>query len=436
MSDPRPGPGMLRHAKAAARRPVALAGKVVASVVGVALVSSLGIAAIAVADVNQNIQSKPVVHLVEQAGSSNAPQVKKSVSGTALQGEINMLLVGTDTREDQGGQFDNKADQQASSGAGNNDVTMLLHINAAHTAATVVSFPRDLLIPIPSCPDPDGGWYSAMSSQMLNTSLTYGGLACPVLTVEQLLGINDIDYAAEISFDGVAAMSDAVGGVPVCVASRIYDPYTNPALDLEPGTHNVKGWEALSFLRSRHGVDDGSDLARISNQQNFLSSLLRTITSAGTLSNPVKLYELAQAATKNMVLSDTLREPQTMVGMALALKDIPLSQITFVQYPVFTAPQDANRLIPDSRNAELLAEAIQTDQPVTLSGSTGRGTVAAPCSTSSPTPTDTATTPPMSTAPADGSTPTPTSTDVTLGSNAPGQTAAEQTCTKGVNGNY
>lgn len=421
----------LRHARAVARHPLVFAAKLVASVVSVAVVSSLGIAAIAIADVNHNIQSNSGVHLVQQASAGQKAPVTKAPDASALEGEFNVLLVGTDTRTGQGAQFSDRADQKASSGIGNNDVTMLLHVNASHTAATVVSFPRDLVIPIPSCPNSKGGWYSGMSAQMLNTALTYGGLPCPVLTIEKLLGIDDIDYAAEITFAGVAAMSDAVGGVPVCLATPLNDPYVG--LKLPAGIRTIKGADALAFLRSRHGVDDGSDLARISNQQNFLSSLLRTITSAGTLGNPIKLYQLAEAATQNMTLSDTMGDPSTMVGMALALKSIPLSQITFVQYPVVDDPSDAARVIPDSYGASLLAKAIQNDQPVTLTASTGRGTELAPGSTpatsapAAPSPSAQPTTPAAgatdSSTPADG--------DVTLPQNATGQTAAQQTCTKG-----
>ncbi|GAA4163277.1 hypothetical protein GCM10022286_23510 [Gryllotalpicola daejeonensis] len=424
----------MRHARGLAKHPLVFASKLVASVVSVAVVSSLSIAAIALADVNRNVQQNSQVHLVQQKTGTAAP-VTKAVEpqATALAGEFNVLLVGTDTRTGQGAKFQNRADLKASSGAGNNDVTMLLHVNAAHTAATVVSFPRDLVIPIPSCPSPNGGWYSAMSAQMLNTSLTYGGLTCPVLTIEKLLDIDDINYAAEISFDGVAAMSDAVGGVPVCLATPINDPYVG--LKLPAGTSTIKGQDALAFLRSRHGVDDGSDLARISNQQNFLSSLLRTVTSAGTLSNPIKLYQLAEAATQNMTLSDTLGNTQTMVGMAVALKSIPLSQITFVQYPVVSDPSNANRVVPDSYGASVLADAIQKDQPVVLSASTGRGTVLAGGSggtgggTGSTAPTTPATSP---TTPETTATTPPGEVQLTRG--ATGQTADQQTCTKGVTG--
>jgi LCP family protein required for cell wall assembly len=427
---------VLRHARAVSRHPLAFAAKIAASVVSVAVVSTLGIAGLAFADIAHNVQSNPGVHLVQQAtAGQTAPPVTKSAEpeAVALEGEFNVLLVGTDTRTGQGAQFSDKADLKASSGAGNNDVTMLLHVNAAHTAATVISFPRDLVIPIPSCPSATGGWYSAMSAQMLNTSLTYGGLPCPVLTIEKLIGIDDINYAAEISFDGVAAMSNAVGGVPVCLATPIKDPYVG--LNLPAGTTTIQGADALAFLRSRHGVDDGSDLARISNQQNFLSSLLRTITSAGTLSNPIKLYSLASAAAQNMTLSDTMLDPKTMVGMAVALKDIPLSQITFVQYPVLSDPTNANRVVQDSYGDSILAKAIQNDQPVALTASTGRGTELAPGSTpttgttTAPSTAATAPASPSSAAPSAGA--TNAAGGVNLSRNTTGQTANQQTCTKG-----
>src|SRR6185437_10643347 len=136
-----------------------------------------------------------------------------------------------------------------------------------------------------------------------NTTLSTGGLSCVVLTAEALTGLT-IPYAAEISFDGVSAMSDAVGGVTVCLATPLTDPYVG--LNLPAGQQTLVGAQALAFVRSRHGVGDGSDLGRISNQQLFLSALLRTVTSAGVLTNPLTLYTLAKAATSNATLSDTL----------------------------------------------------------------------------------------------------------------------------------
>jgi LCP family protein required for cell wall assembly len=264
---------------------------------------------------------------------------------------------------------------------------------------------------------------------MLNMALYRGGLSCAVSTIESLTGLT-IPFAAGISFDGVTAMSDAIGGVTVCIASPVNDPYTTPALHLAAGEQTLVGPMALSFLRSRHGVGDGSDLGRISNQQVFMSALMRKIVSGGVLANPFQLYPLAKAATSSMVLSDTLTSPTTLVQIALALKDTGLSNMVFLQYPTVTDPSNANRVIPQTSAASVLNAALVADQPVQLSGAPGRAAVIAPTTPAAPAPT---------TAPGATSTPVPSpvpttaapSNAVVLPQSVTGQTAAQQTCTKG-----
>ena len=135
--------------------------------------------------------------------------------------------------------------------------------------------------------------HPAVGQARFNTALSRGGLDCVVASASALTGL-PIQYAAQVEFDGVVAMSDAVGGVPVCLVTAIDDPYSG--LSLSAGEHTLQGGQALAFLRTRHGLSTGSDLQRISNQQIFLSSLMRTIKSSQTLDNPLKLIALAQAA--------------------------------------------------------------------------------------------------------------------------------------------
>jgi LCP family protein required for cell wall assembly len=419
----RPRPRTIaRHGRQ--RRPSAARAVVglVAAALAVVLVSGASVAAIAVGQLAGDVQGG-TVELTHLNGATAPPSID------AIKGGVNLLLVGTDTRTGQASQFQNRADLAGSSGAGNNDVTILVHIAEDHRSAMVVSFPRDLVLPIPACTNPKtGGKYGAHTG-MLNTTLSQGGLACPVLTIEKLTGIT-IPYAASISFDGVAAMSDAVGGVTVCVASPIRDPFTG--LDLPAGANTIQGWQALAFLRTRHGVGDGSDLGRISNQQVFLSALARTAKSDGVLTNPLKLYALAHAAATNMQLSAELSHVDTMVAIALALKSIPLSSIVMIQYPVATNPADVNRVIPSTYADKAVNTALQQDQQVVLTGQTGRGAVLDPSAT--PAPTTPATPAPGATA---GATPAPTGTaaaPVELPSTIVGQSADQQTCSKGVVG--
>ena len=427
------GSPSVRHGRLRKRRPFATITKVLAATLGVILVSGGSIAAIATWDVARSI--KPGVHLALPPGKTAVP----IPSIAAIDGGVNLLLTGTDTRTGQGGAFNSADELSGSSGVGNNDVTMLLHIAQNHQSVTVVSFPRDLMIPIPRCPSPKGGSYGSVDKAMLNSTLSRGGLSCVVLTIEKLTGVT-IPFAAEISFDGVSAMSNAVGGVTVCLASPVVDKYTNPALDLPAGEQTIVGAEALSFLRSRHGVGDGSDLGRISTQQVFLSALARKIVTGGVLANPFQLYPLAKAAATNMTLSDTLTNPTTMVQIALAIKDTGLDRMTFIQYPVITDPDNVNRVIPQSYAARILDDALVNDQAVQLTGIPGRAAELNPNTTTAPpapaqtigaptaTPGATATPPPTATPAPSGQAP------VALPSSITGQTAAQQTCTKG-NGN-
>jgi LytR_cpsA_psr family len=224
-------------------------------------------------------------------------------------------------------------------------------------------------------------------------------------------------------------MSNAVGGVPVCVAEDIEDLYTRTRL--AAGEHLLSGVGALQFLRTRHGLQNGSDLARISNQQVFLSSLVRTIKSDGTLGNPLKLYSLAKAAADNMILSDQLQSPDTMVSIALALKDIDLENVAFVQYPIVWVDGGIEPLEAD---AAVLVDALARDVPVALSGQPGESSAAipnpAPSASPTPTPTDSPSAP---AAPPDSPTPAPTpgTPAVALPPSVTGQTAAQQTCSVG-----
>ncbi len=406
------GHAPMRHGQLRASHPFATIAKVLATALVVVAVSGASVGAFAVYGTLSNI--KAGIHLQHLPGAKQPPVP----SVGAMDGEVNILLAGTDTRTGQVG-YQTKAQLAGSSGIGNNDVTMLLHVSADHTSATVVSFPRDL-VEIPLCG-------RSISTSMFNTTLSHG-LSCTVQTVEKMTGLT-IPYAAVITFDGVIGMSTAIGGVTVCLATPVTDRYTDPPLNLAAGQQTLVGPMALSFLRSRHGVGDGSDLGRISNQQVFLSAMTRKITSAGVLKNPITLYKLANATLSNLQLSDTLTNPTTLVSMALTLKGINLSNIVFVQYPVMGDPANPNRVVPQTSAGAALAKALQSDLPLTLTGKLGRAAVADPTATATPT---AAATP---TPGASGSAaPTPAATTppaIALPSSISGQSAAENTCTTG-----
>ncbi|MGO3884853.1 MAG: LCP family protein, partial [Mycetocola sp.] len=226
-----------RHARLRRATTLGVITRFVAGTLAVVLVSGAAVAGFAVWDVQNSL--KPAVRLANDS-ASQAPGI------SAIEGGVNLLIVGSDTRDGQDEEFGSAEVD----GGVLNDVTMLVHIADDHRSMSVVSFPRDMFVPIPSCPRSDGsGSFSAVSSQKINTTLSRGGLPCTVLTVEQLTGLT-IPYAALIDFNGVVELSNAVGGVEVCVATPINDPLTN--LTLEAGLQTLTGTEVTQFLRTRH----------------------------------------------------------------------------------------------------------------------------------------------------------------------------------------
>jgi len=375
---------------------------VVGSSLAVILVAGSSVAAIAAWQLNNQIQENTVTI---GADAEPPPNI------AAFEGGFNILLVGSDTREGQQGIGGNESSVL-------NDVTMLMHVAEDKQSATVVSFPRDLVVPLPACEN--GG---PASGQPINVTLFYGGLACTVATVENLTGLK-IQFAGLITFTGVIAMSDAVGGVPVCITEPMNDPYTGLSIT-SAGTHTLSGRNALAFLRSRHGVGDGSDLGRIGSQQVFLSSLVRKIKSDDTLTDFTKLYGIAQAASKNIQLSSNFANLDTLVSVALVLKDIPLEHVVFVQYPSRTGGVGiyAGKVQPITEVANALFAVIKDDKPLgldesSLEGAHGGSTEDPNAPTPSTAPTPTATADPDA---------TPAVKPVVV-PGVKGQTAAQYTC--------
>ena len=391
------------------------AAKVLLTAVIVVALSGISVAAYAVWGLVQDVQTVDLV----------APPADPEAVGAgvqSLEGALTVLLVGSDSREGQS--LDDGEEGEL------NDVNLLLHVSADHQNATVVSFPRDLMVPIPSCPGPNGepDYYSAMSEQQLNSALSYGGLPCVALTIEKLTGM-PVPYAGLVTFDGVIAVSNAIGGVDVCLLEPIDDDYIG--LHLPAGDVTLQGYDALAYLRTRHGVGNGSDVSRISNQQIFMSSLVRQLRSADTLTNPVKVYGLAKAGVENMTLSSNMATVQFMQALAGTVADIDLERINFVQYPSFSHPYQAGRLTPDYTSGDALMQILLAGQPFEVVG-TGEGV-----SSASPAAEDPAGVPAETSDPAaDGA---PVATDgtavdpgpVELPDNITGLSAASQACSQG-----
>ena len=356
----------------------------------------------------------------------DAPSQGPSLS--AYDEPFTVLVTGTDECDDQVREaFGGRCSGPDAEGE-LNDVNLLVHVTTNPRRVTVVSFPRDLQLGIPECTGDDGVVTPAVDKASLNTAWSKGGLPCVAETISELSGMS-VPFAAKVTFGNVVNITDAVGGVEVCIGGDgIDDP--DAGIDWPPGPRVVQGYDALAFLRTRKGIQGGSDLARIGNQQQYLSRLLNKLRSDDVLSNPATLISLANTAVNNIVPSESLADPLRIAQLAYTIKDVPLGEIAFVQFPVFDDPANQNHVIPDEEGAAILWDALSRNAPIALTGEVGTsGGVELDPNAPTPEASTPQTAAPEAT-PAPGETAAPEV--VELPSNITGSTADQATCSVGV----
>ncbi|MET7640949.1 LCP family protein [Streptomyces sp. NPDC005438] len=280
-------------------------------------------------------------------------------------GGQNVLVIGSDART--GG--NDKLGGGAKDDIGRSDTALLLHVYQDSRHAAAVSFPRDTLVDIPPCKLPKGGWTRTQRQTMFNEAFSVGqsrkgNPACTQNTVEKLTGLR-VDHTVVVDFKGFATMTEAVGGVPVCVPKDLYQGDLNPNRGsrgkrvFRRGEQTVAGQRALDYVRIRHGIGDGSDIGRIKRQQAFVGSLLKKVKEDGL--NPTTLLPLANAATKSMTVDEGLGTPRKMVDFAMSLRDVSLESIRFVTIPW---RYQGNRVAVVQPDADELWKDLRADRPL------------------------------------------------------------------------
>ncbi|MEU9477047.1 LCP family protein [Streptomyces sp. NPDC048191] len=282
-------------------------------------------------------------------------------------GSENILVLGSDTRSGSNRKLGGGTDD----GSARSDTAMIVHVYEGHKKASVVSVPRDTLIDRPACTDTKGTAHPAVNGVMFNEAYSTGGAACAVKTVESLTGIR-MDHYLEVDFAGFRKLIDDLGGVPVTTTKDIDDPQSH--LDLRAGTHTLDGQQALGLVRTRHGVGDGSDLGRIQLQQAFVKALLGQVRHVGVFSDPKKLYDLADTATKTVTTDSELGSVNSLIDFADGLKGIGAKNMTMVTMPVRYDPANPNRVLMQRQKAQSVWDALKNDRPVPKSATKGTAT--------------------------------------------------------------
>jgi LCP family protein required for cell wall assembly len=276
--------------------------------------------------------------------------VGRIFAGTAggLNGPLNVLLAGVDLRSGlTPGQ--QRALHVGDVPSSNSDTLMLIHIAADRSSVTVVSLPRDSWVLIPG-----------HGMDKINAAFGLGGPRLTVATVERATGLTINDFI-QVNFLGFVKVIDALGGVNICLPQAVDDP--DSGLHLSAGVHHVDGVTALKYARDRHSFA-ASDLARITNQQSLLASLLQEAVSSGTLANPLRLSRFLA------VVPGVIKVDQNLDLTALAdqLRGITPAGVRFLTVPLastnYLAPDGASAVLWNAAAAGRLFGALRADQPV------------------------------------------------------------------------
>src|SRR5215204_2067935 len=247
---------------------------------------------------------------------------------------VNYVLLGSDSRV------------KTDAGQGRSDVLMVMHLTADRKSAYMISFPRDMYVPIPG-----------HGNNKINAAFAFGG---PQLTVRTLEGLvkTRMDHVALIDFEGFINLTEELGGVTV------YNKYPSVSWGYKFPVGNVtlRGEEALAYVRERKQLPHG-DLDRAQRQRVVLQAILTKGLAKETISNPLKFVSFVRGVSHHVTVDEQLTDSE-LRKTALSLRLKP-SEIHSLQAPIAgfgTSPTNQSIDIVDQKKLKELAKALQTDQ--------------------------------------------------------------------------
>lgn len=280
---------------------------IAASLLGLALLTGVGVVLV-YNDWNGNLEHPEVV------GKHRPVQKTKA---------LNILVMGTDTRDCAGCKIDTEA------GGGLSDTTILFHLSADRTFAYGISIPRDTAVMRPTCYRADGSEIPAATTyEKWNQAYQVGGPGCTRQQLEQLTGIH-VDKFVVVDFSQFKDMVNALDGVEICVPREINDTTGN--IHLDAGTREVDGAEALDYARVRYGVSEGIDPYRTRRQQALIGAMIDKALSGGMLARPDRIVSFIDAATTQ--LQTDFKSVAQMAKVATSAKSIDPDDIKFITTP-------------------------------------------------------------------------------------------------------
>ncbi|MFJ4621330.1 LCP family protein [Streptomyces sp. NPDC088812] len=275
---------------------------------------------------------------------------------------MNVLLVGTDGR-DRITERERRRYRLGGAPCHCTDTLMIVHISEDRERASVISLPRDSFAQTPPHTDRATGRTHQGHPLRINAAYAEGGPQLTVRTVEHMTRVK-IDHYLEVDFTSFMRTVDVLGGVKICTARPLKDSFTG--LDLPPGTHALKGGQALQYVRSRH-IDADSDFGRMKRQQRFLAALVDHATSSGILLNPLRFRDVARAVLGS-VRADRGFGADELLDLGRAMRTFSPSSSEFTTVPVaqmgYVVKGIGSTVKWDPVKAERLFRAVRDDKPL------------------------------------------------------------------------
>ncbi len=301
---------------------------------------------------------------------------------------INILLIGLDSRKDQDGNdlpwsiLKHLHAGDSDDGGYNTNTLILVHVGADQKVVAF-SIPRDDWVPFNGVPGYNHikikeaygltkqyvanklANQGASSQKELETKGREAGRAATLRAVRSLTGV-PIDYFAEINLAGFYDLAQSLGGVEVCLNHPVSDSFSGA--DFPAGRQRLDASQALSFVRQRHELDNG-DLDRTHRQQAFISSVMQELQASGTFTNLDKLESLMAVARKDVVLSSGWDEDMIQrLGALASSGNVEFRTLPVVRYDNIDG-QDVNIIDQAAIKAEV-ASAIGAPPPTNTPATT------------------------------------------------------------------
>ena len=156
------------------------------------------------------------------SGITHIKRIDAAHSPPKYTNALNILLLGSDSRSGHNAAIGGRV------GCDCSDTIMIAHISPGRQSATVISIPRDTVVPYYACApgtDCPGSRPDPYAYERINATLAAGGPECVRETVEQQTGIY-IDNVIELDFTGFENVINDIGGVNVCLPFAIDNPVT------------------------------------------------------------------------------------------------------------------------------------------------------------------------------------------------------------------